>query len=83
MPGVKPADPPTPAADETQQRMFTVNFVDTNQEAIDAGTESDSVKNNAVVSLALRAESARRSGRVRLGGRRRRAFDGGCPTTGT
>ena len=50
---VKPSDPPTPAADETQQRMFTINFVDTNQAAIDAGTESDSSKNNAVVSLAL------------------------------
>jgi hypothetical protein len=53
VPGVTPSDPPTPAADEAQQRMFTVNFVDTNQEAIDAGTESDSKQNNLVASLAM------------------------------
>jgi hypothetical protein len=53
VPGATPSDPPTPAADEAQQRMFTVNFVDTNQEAIDAGTESDSKQNNLVASLAM------------------------------
>ena len=49
----RPADPPTPAADEAQARMFTINFVDTNQEAIDAGTESDSKRNNLTLSLAM------------------------------
>jgi hypothetical protein len=53
VPGVDLSDPPTPAADEAQQRMFTINFVDTNQEAIDAGTESDSKINNLVASLAM------------------------------
>jgi hypothetical protein len=53
IPTVAPSDPPTPAADEAQQRMFTINFVDTNQEAIDAGTESDSKQNNLVASLAM------------------------------
>lgn len=52
-PGVVPSDPPTPAADEVQQRMFTINFVNTNQKAIDEGTESDSRQNNLVVSLAM------------------------------
>jgi hypothetical protein len=50
---VAPSDPTTPAADEAQQRMFTINFVDTNQKAIDEGTESDSRQNNLVVSLAM------------------------------
>ena len=53
LPGVAPSDPPTPAADEVQQRMFTINFVDTNQKAIDEGTESDSRQNNLVASLAM------------------------------
>ncbi len=53
LPGVTPSDPPTPAADEVQQRMFTINFVDTNQKAIDEGTESDSRQNNLVASLAM------------------------------
>lgn len=53
VPGVAPSDPPTPAADEAQQRMFTINFVDTNQKAIDEGTESDSKQNNLAVSLAM------------------------------
>lgn len=53
VPGVAPSDPPTPAADEVQQRMFTINFVDTNQEAIDTGAESNSRQNNLVASLAL------------------------------
>jgi hypothetical protein len=57
LPQAAPSDPPTPAADETQERMFTINFVDTNQEAIDAGTESDSRQNNLVASLALVPES--------------------------
>ncbi|HEV8333456.1 MAG TPA: DUF6603 domain-containing protein [Steroidobacteraceae bacterium] len=57
LPEAAPSDPPTPAADETQERMFTINFVDTNQEAIDAGTESDSRQNNLVASLALVPES--------------------------
>jgi hypothetical protein len=53
LPGVAPSDPATPAADEVQQRMFTINFVDTNQQAIDEGTESDSRQNNLVASLAM------------------------------
>ena len=53
LPGVASSDPPTPAADEVQQRMFTINFVDTNQKAIDEGTESDSRQNNLVASLAM------------------------------
>ena len=53
VPGVALADPPTPAADEAQARMFTINFVDTNQEAIDAGTESDSKQNTLTLSLAM------------------------------
>lgn len=57
LPGVVPSDPPTPAADEAQERMFTINFVDTNQKAIDAGTEDDSQQNNLVTSLALVPES--------------------------
>ncbi|HKS58237.1 MAG TPA: DUF6603 domain-containing protein [Steroidobacteraceae bacterium] len=57
LPGVVPSDPPTLAADETQERMFTVNFVDTNEKATDAGTESDSKQNNLVASLALVPES--------------------------
>jgi hypothetical protein len=53
IPTVAPSDPPTPAADEVQQRMFTINFVDTNQKAIDAGTTTDSRQNNLVASLAM------------------------------
>jgi hypothetical protein len=53
VPGVPPSDPPTTAADEVQQRMFTINFVDTNQKAIDEGTESDSKQNNMLASLAM------------------------------
>jgi Family of unknown function (DUF6603) len=53
VPGVEASDPTTPAADELQQRMFTINFVDTNQKAIDEGTESDSRQNNLVASLAM------------------------------
>lgn len=53
VPGVTPSDPPTPAADQAQERMFTVNFVDTNQEALDAGLESDLKQNNLVASLAM------------------------------
>lgn len=57
LPGVVPSDPPTLAADETQERMFTINFVDTNQAAVDAGTADDSRQNNLVASLALVPES--------------------------
>jgi hypothetical protein len=57
VPGVASSDPPTPAADEVQQRMFTINFVDTNQKAIDEATESDSRQNNLVASLALVPEA--------------------------
>jgi len=53
VPGVAPSDPVAPAADEAQQRMFTINFVDTNQTAIDEGTQSDSRQNNLVASLAM------------------------------
>jgi len=53
IPTVAPSDPPTPDADEVQQRMFTINFVDTNQKAIDAGTATDSRQNNLVASLAM------------------------------
>ncbi|MCB1852840.1 MAG: hypothetical protein KDI83_19055 [Gammaproteobacteria bacterium] len=53
VPGVAPSDPPTPVADETQQRMFTINFVGTHQNAIIEGTESDARQNNLVLSLAL------------------------------
>ena len=74
MPAVAPSDPPTPAADEAQQRMFTINFVDTNQKAIDAGTESDSRQNNLVVVARAGAEGAGRSGAVRLVRRRRGAL---------
>ena len=74
LPGVVPSDPPTPAADEAQERMFTINFVDTNQKAIDAGTEDDSQQNNLVASLALVPESQGGPGLVRLVRRWRRAF---------
>ena len=37
--------------------MFTINFVDTNQKAIDEGTESDSRQNNLVASLAMVPQS--------------------------
>ncbi|MGH8518248.1 MAG: hypothetical protein ACREUE_12405, partial [Panacagrimonas sp.] len=53
VPGAASSDPPTPAADEAQQRMFTINFVDTNQKAIDEGTASDSRQNNLVASLVM------------------------------
>jgi hypothetical protein len=56
-PGVAVSDPPTPAADEVQQRMFTINFADTNQKAIDEGTAADSRQNNFVASLAMVPES--------------------------
>lgn len=53
VPGVATSTTPTPAADDVQQRMLTINFVDTNQDAIDADQESDSRQNNLVASLAM------------------------------
>lgn len=57
VPGAALSDPPTPAADEAQQRMFTIQFLDTNQKAPGSGTESDSRQKNLVASLALVPES--------------------------
>ena len=61
--------------------MFTVNFVDTNQEAIDAGLESDLKQNNLVASLAMVPKSqggrgcSSRSAAVS-------SVRGSCPITG-
>lgn len=53
VPGVEPSDPPTPLADATQGRMFTINFVGSNQKKVDEGTETDAVSGNLVTSLAF------------------------------
>lgn len=53
VPGVPPPDPPTPAADTTLNRAFTINFVHSNRKKIVAGTETDPVSQNLVTTLAL------------------------------
>jgi hypothetical protein len=53
VPGVPPPDPPTPAADTTLARTFTINFVDTNQKAREAGADDGSFQDNLVATLAL------------------------------
>ncbi len=62
LPGVASSDPPTPAADEVQQRMFTINFVNTNQQAIDEGTE-DLTRARTISSPRSRWCRSRRAGR--------------------
>ncbi|HJY37140.1 MAG TPA: DUF6603 domain-containing protein [Steroidobacteraceae bacterium] len=57
VPSVVPSDPPTPAADLTQARMFTINFVDSNKKKIDEGTETTALGGNFVTSLALVPET--------------------------
>ena len=56
VPGVRQPAPPvplTPAADAALGRAFTINFIDTNRKAIEAGTDIDPARNNLVVTLAL------------------------------
>jgi hypothetical protein len=53
VPGVPPGDPPTPAADTTLGRTFTINFVDTNRKAFEEGTDEGRARNNLVATLAL------------------------------
>jgi len=57
VPGVAPSDPPTPGADLTQARMFTINFVDSNKKQIDEGTATTALGGNLVTSLALVPET--------------------------
>ena len=52
-PDVIASEPPTPLADGMQARMFTINFVDTNQKELEEGTATDAISDNLVVSLAL------------------------------
>lgn len=53
VPGVPPPTPPTPLADATLARTFTINFEHTNTEKIESGDESSPFKDNLVVTLAL------------------------------
>jgi hypothetical protein len=57
VPNVAPSNPPTPAAERTQARMFTINFVETNKKKVDEGTETVAASDNFVMSLALVPET--------------------------
>jgi hypothetical protein len=53
VPGVEPPTPPTPIADVTLARTFTINFEHTNAAKTESGDETNPFKDNLVATLAL------------------------------
>ncbi|MGH8185357.1 MAG: hypothetical protein ACREUC_02240, partial [Steroidobacteraceae bacterium] len=53
VPGVPLPEPLTPSADAALARAFTINFIGTNDKAVEEGTDTGALKDNLVVTLAF------------------------------